>query len=386
MTLSRRALLGGAALALPIAAGFAPRRTLAARVNPVDPPRVTAAALYVEDISAGVPLMELNADERRPPASTTKIATALVVMQHAELDETIVFDSADIASEDESRMSLVPGDTLTVEQLLQGLLLPSGNDAARALARHVGAKLLNGEGGDPIERFIQEMNALVAEMGLENTQFASVEGLERDGQYSSARDLAALAERVLRNRTLADIAAQYRIDVTSVGPEARTYELQSSNQLIEGAENGLEGIIGLKTGTTPEAGANLIIARRVESGNRVVAVVLGSDIEFTDEGFQAEGSDRRYDDMRAVLETVSESFRWLAPTDDAAVPGLVGELAAWQVELRNASALVLPVSHDPPVGYQMELMPPGGEEGAAGRVLFFAEMEQIAERTLAYRQ
>jgi D-alanyl-D-alanine carboxypeptidase (penicillin-binding protein 5/6) len=384
--LSRRALLraaGLAALPLPL---LPPARALGrAAINPIEAPRVTAATLYVEDVSAGVVLMEQDADARRQPASTTKLATALVVITNAELDETVVVDAADVASPEESQMGLVAGDTLTVEQLLQGMLVPSGNDAARTLARYVGGKLLEGGDGEPIDRFIEEMNALVTSLGLENTRFKSPEGVDRDGQYTSARDLAKLAERALRNRTIAATVSLREVRIVSVGPEARDFPLENSNKLLPGNEEALDGVIGMKTGTTPEGGACLVAAREAPGGNRVIGVVLGSDVEYDSEGAQVEGSDRRYDDMRAILGKIEDAFSWLPPLDDKAVPGLVDELAAWEVRLRNDSALVTAKEQAPPVGYRIELMPPTDEEGAAGRVLFFAGPDLIAERGLAYR-
>ncbi len=106
------------------------------------PPRTSAAAVYVWDATSGQELYALNPNEQRAPASTTKIATALVVVQHADLDDEVVVvasDTVDITVF--SHMGLQAGDTLTVEQLLYGLLVPSGNDAANALARSVGEEL-----------------------------------------------------------------------------------------------------------------------------------------------------------------------------------------------------------------------------------------------------
>ncbi len=383
-----RLLLGVPVAGLPLAASARPAR---AEIAPLPAPDVTAASVFVQDASAGVPLMEMNADERRPPSSITKIVTAQVVTDNAELDEVVVVDAADLATVEESQMGLFAGDTLTVQQLLEGALIPSGNDAARTLARFVGNKLLAGQAGDPIPRFVDEMNAYVASLELENTSFANAEGLDDPNQYSSARDLAILGARVMRNKVISSIVSQPTLDVTSVGVEARTYlgfegaPLPNSNRLLEGGPEAMADVHGLKTGTTPDGGANLIVAKWSPGGNRIIAVVMGSAIEYGADGLIVPDSDRRYDDMRAILAEVEASFAWVDPNDDDALPGLSDELAAWQVELRNSSAIVMPTAISQPVRYQLELVAPADGETLAGRVLFLAGSELLAERPLTFR-
>ena len=383
-----RLALGVPVAGVPLLGGS---RSAFAEISPLAPPAVTAASVFVQDASAGVPLMESNADERRPPSSTTKIVTAQVVTDNAELDETVVVDAADLATPEESQMGLLAGDTLTVQQLLEGALIPSGNDAARTLARHVGSKLLDGAEGEPIARFVEAMNDYVASLKLENTRFTNAEGLDDPDQFSSARDLAILGTRVMRTKAISSIVSQTTLDVTSVGPEARVYldagtsaPKLNSNQLLEGSADGVEGVHGLKTGTTPESGANLIVAKWSPGGNRILAVVMGSAIEYDAEGFQVSGSDRRYDDMRAVLAEVEAAYVWVDPTKDDELPGLTAELAAWRVQLRNSSAIVMPAEVRQEIRYQLELAALGGEEEVAGRVLFFAGSELLTERPLTF--
>ena len=143
-------------------------------------PAVSAQATYVYDATLDVELIADNADERRAPASTLKIVTSMVVVDHADMATELVVLAEDVATEGESTMGLVAGDTVTVDQLMFGLMIPSGNDAARTLARHVGTILLDGEEGDPIERFVQAMNDKVAEAGLSNSHFTSPDGLADD--------------------------------------------------------------------------------------------------------------------------------------------------------------------------------------------------------------
>jgi D-alanyl-D-alanine carboxypeptidase (penicillin-binding protein 5/6) len=349
-------------------------------------PEISAAAAYVYDSTADVELLARNSDEHRAPASTVKIVTAMVVLDYADLNTEIVFDEADTASADESRMGLQAGDTVTVQQLLTGLLLPSGNDAARTLARHVGSLLLGDSDGDPIARFVEAMNAKVAEAGLSNTHFTTPDGLsDDDDQYTTAYDLAHLGALAMSYDTVAEIVSQATAEVTSVGPEARLYSLRNTNQFLPGSgtDFATENVVGLKSGSTTAAGACLVLAKHERGGNLVIAVVLGSEISYDAEGLIT--SDGRWQDMRAVLDAVEGQFAWLNPESDNDVPGLKNEMAAWQVRLEDDSAVLVPSAQRSDIRYQIELLPEGPAESAAGRVLFFAGSDVIAERPLIFR-
>lgn len=343
------------------------------------PPAITATAAYAFDVSAGVPLYALNADERLPPASLTKIATALVVLEHADLDEQVLVLASDVVEPGFSTMNLVANDVLTVEQLLYGLFLPSGNDAALALARTVGDELPGGDPTDPpasIAAFVDAMNEVVVALGLENTHFVDPAGLDDPEQYSSARDLTRLAQEVLESKTLAEIAATTSIELTSVGPEARPYPLENTNKLL-----GLEGVHGLKTGTTPKAGACLVTAAWFHGPNRVITVVLGSN-EDVDAAAEAPSVNARFADTEAILGGLENDYTWLSPTDKDDIRGLREELAAWQVTLKDGPAVVVPSAAIDRFRYKLRLGPEGPPNSKAGRVLFLVGSDVVAERTL----
>jgi D-alanyl-D-alanine carboxypeptidase (penicillin-binding protein 5/6) len=383
MGVRRRGVLALAWLLLAVAL---PSAAVAQAQQLAPPPNVSAAAAYVYDATADVELLSLNSTEQRAPASTVKIVTAMVVLDHADLNTEIVFDEADTASADESRMGLQAGDTVTVQQLLTGLLIPSGNDAARTLARHVGSLLLGDTDGDPIERFVEAMNAKVAEAGLSNTHFTTPDGLsDDDDQYTTAYDLAHLGALAMSYDTVAEIVSQATAEVTSVGPEARLYALRNTNQFLPGSgtDFATENVVGLKSGSTTAAGACLVLAKHERGGNLVIAVVLGSEISYDAEGLIE--SDGRWQDMRAVLDAVEGQFAWLNPESDNDVPGLKNEMAAWQVRLEDDSAVLVPSAQRSDIRYQIELLPEGPTESAAGRVLFFAGSDVIAERPLIFR-
>ena len=118
------------------------RRQRVARYRPMSPPPISADAVFVTDISTGTELFAQNADEPLPPASLTKIVSALVVLDRANLDDTVEILEDDLVSTEESQVGLMAGDRLSVRDLLHGMLIPSGNDATLALARHVGTAVL----------------------------------------------------------------------------------------------------------------------------------------------------------------------------------------------------------------------------------------------------
>ena len=339
---------------------------------PAPPEDITADAAYVLDVDAGQALYAKDPDAELPPASTTKIATALVVRQNSQLTDTVVIEDDDLVDiEVFSNMGLVAGDTLTIELLLYGLLLPSGNDAANALARHVGAGLPGGE-TDPRAAFVQGMNDLVASLGLEHTQFRNPAGPDEEGHFSSARDLATLAGELLRDETLAEIVDTPTYEGVSSGPEARTYPLSTTNNLLQD-----DGIIGIKTGITEAAGGCLVIGATYLD-NRVVTVVLGSDVaEDPNSGFLT--SPARYSDTLAIIGALNVNYAWVDP---AQVPGLTDAMAAWEVTLGDGGAnLVIPAGTDD-VAFRLRLGPAANPDEEVGRVLFFVGDRQIAERPL----
>lgn len=338
-------------------------------------PDVTAQAIFSIDISANVELMSKNADKELPPASTTKMISALVVVNNVDVNDPVTVDPADTVQDGESTMNLIAGDTLTVEDLLYGMMLPSGNDAARSLARYVGNVLLTKEGaqGNPIDRFVKAMNDEVAALGLKHSHFTNPDGLQDKDLYSSARDLATIATVLLQNNTLAQIVATPSLTVTSIAPVPNTYNLLNTNTMLT---DGTAGVHGVKTGGTSEAGACLVLATWKKGENHVITVVLGSGIAYDASGYVVEGSDKRYDDAKAVLTAVDDSYVWL----DADVAGLDDELAAWQVSLVSTAKVPVRKGGDQTLRYLLQLGPAGKPNAQVGQVLFFIGSEQVAAR------
>ncbi|MGI8477788.1 MAG: D-alanyl-D-alanine carboxypeptidase family protein [Thermomicrobiales bacterium] len=369
------------AILLTLSLAAAPARDVVAQSAALPAaPDVTAKAVYSIDVSAGVELLAQNADDELPPASTTKIASALVIVGAVRLDEQVTVDPLDAEIEGESSMHLVPGDVVTVEDLLYGMMLPSGNDAARSAARYVGSALLAKEGGtgDPVDRFVQAMNELATGLGLRHTHFTNPAGLQDPKHYSSAHDMAVLGGEAMTHKEIAKIVGTKEKTVVSAGPLAQSYELVNSNALLR---DGYPGVHGTKTGTTPEAGACLVIAKWEHGRNRVITVILGSRVEFDANGVTT--LDRRYDDMTAILKALDGDYLWVDPTKSDEVPGLQAELAAWQVGMKDDSSVVAPRRADAPLKYVLELGPEGSGPGDVGKVLFFVGSDQIAERSVS---
>ncbi len=222
------------------------------------PPAISAVAALVMDEASGAILFEQNASLSLPPASLTKIATAVAVIEAGYL-ETPIEANPDLERqwlEDSQSMGLEPGDVFLGRELLYGLLLASGNDAAEALAIAV-------DGG--IEPFAARLNALAARLGLTGTHFVNPHGLEAPGHVSTARDMALLARYAM---SLPDFRAIVATEShTAVG--SRELPLYNLNPLL----NYTDGVDGVKTGYTEEAGRTFVVTA-TRGGHRVIVVLL----------------------------------------------------------------------------------------------------------------
>src|ERR687897_1426406 len=277
----------------------------------MSPPPISADAVVVSDISTETDLFAQNAEEPLPPASLTKIVSALMVLERANLDDTIEILEEDLVSAEESQVGLVAGDRLSVRDLLHGMLIPSGNDATLALARHVGTAAI-GAGVSPeqaVAQFVTMMNAQAAELGATSSHFVNPTGIDDEGHVMSARDVAVVTKAALQNSLFAEIVATTN---AILGSELRPdgYQVTTTNQLLA------EGIVtGVKTGTTAEAGGCLVTSFAV-GPNQVVAVILGSDVGEATDGSQ--DTSARFVETRALLDAVKADYVCLDPTSPGA--------------------------------------------------------------------
>lgn len=223
---------------------------------------VNAEAAVVMDADSGRLLYAQNPDKRLANASTTKIMTALLTLEQPDQDRYFTVDSDAIQVEG-TTMGLQPGDSVTLHQLAAGMLLPSGNDAANAAAVEIAGSE---------ETFVRLMNQRAAELGLENTQYRNPSGLDAEGHYSSARDLAALAAHALENEDFEDIVSKQEIRMAFGNPPYNR-SLYTTNKLLERYPYA----IGVKTGYTDDAGLCLVTAAEKDGTRLIIVTLNGKD-------------------------------------------------------------------------------------------------------------
>jgi len=245
-----RALLLGAALAFLSAA---PVWAGAEEMFP------NAAAAYLVRID-NHEIASHRANLRLPPASLTKIMTALLVLEHGQLQDTVTV-SPRAAAETGTRLGLRAGERFRAADLLAATLLQSANDACHALAEHL---------ADSERAFVTRMNRRAGELGLSDTHFANACGHDAPQHYSSAHDLARLAEAALAQPIFADLTARVEASITTIDGH-RNFRLVNKNELV----GRYPGATGVKSGYTPKAGKCLVAyARRNETA--VMAVLLNA--------------------------------------------------------------------------------------------------------------
>ena len=339
----------------------------------MSPPPISADAVFVTDISTGTELFAQNADEPLPPASLTKIVSALVVLERANLEESVEILEEDLVSAEESQVGLVAGDRLSVRDLLHGMLIPSGNDATRALARYVGATAIGGSTSPEraVAEFVSMMNAKVVELGATSSHFLNPTGIDDEGHVMSARDVAIVTKAALQNSLFSEIVAMSNAVLGSeLVPDG--YRVATTNQLLA------EGVVtGVKTGTTARAGGCLVTSFAI-GPNEIVAVILGSDVAESTEGTQ--DSTARFAETRALLDAVRADYLWLDPTSPGVVSGLAEELSVWEVDLANGDLLPVPTTSADEVRYRLVLGPPSAPESPAGQVQFYVGEQLLSER------
>jgi D-alanyl-D-alanine carboxypeptidase (penicillin-binding protein 5/6) len=220
-------------------------------------PATSAPAALLADSDTNQVLATLDPDQPRPMASTTKIMTALLALERANLADQVVISPTALVSG--STMGLTAGEVLTVEDLLWGLLLNSGNDASVALAEHVA-------GSDTL--FVQLMNQRAAELGMANTRFANPHGLDAPDHYSSPSDLWLLTQKALEHPT-------FREMVGTPAHFTAGRQLVNQNELLSIDPNA----DGVKTGTT-EAAGQCLVGSISRDGHRTIAIVFVSQDRY----------------------------------------------------------------------------------------------------------
>jgi serine-type D-Ala-D-Ala carboxypeptidase (penicillin-binding protein 5/6) len=329
---------------------------------------VAARAWVLTDLRSGDLLAGEDASRKLPIASTTKIMEALVVLENGDLGEEVTAsrNAASYATPAYSNVGLLPGDTLSVRELLMAALISSGDDAAYALAEHVG-----GGGRAGVNRFVQMMNKEAEALGLKNTHFENPIGLDEKGHYSSARDLAAMARVAMRHPEFRDIVSR---EYASIYTADREIPLTTTNELLFS----YRPATGVKTGTTPDAGESLVSSASL--GDEAYAcVILGS----REERFGASARTLRYGfiayDRKDLLVKDRKYATMEAPYQRDEVVDLVAE--------GDVAGLV---DTRPDVEREVELVdhpPLSARAGTTlGRVLVRVDGEKIGESALVAKR
>ena len=304
--------------------------TIAQTTKTLEPSSINSRSCIVFDRNSHMTLYGKNENNKVKMASTTKIMTSIIIIENCNLSETIEI-SKKAAGTGGSRLGLKTGDKITINDLLYGLMLCSGNDAAVALAEYAG--------GD-IQGFADMMNKKAIELGLINTHFESPHGLDSDGHYTTAYELALLSDYALKNETFSKIVGTKNYTVSING---YSKNLSNTNELL----GYLNGVYGVKTGFTN--GANRCLVTACKRGDMdIICVVLGADtkkfrtqdsiklIEFAFENFT-------YVDANEIASNAFESWK-VENLDFLDINKSSSDSDSFEFEVRNCEEPILSIN------------------------------------------
>ena len=227
--------------------------------NILYPSAINSRSCIIYDRNSHMVLYSKNENKTVKMASTTKIMTSLIIIENCDLSETVEV-SKKSASTGGSRLGLKTGDKITIKDLLYGLMLCSGNDAAIALAEYA---------GEDVTGFVRLMNDKANQLGLKNTHYESPHGLDSDNHYTTAYELAVLTDYALKNKTFLQIVGTKNYTITING---YSKNISNTNELL----GNLTGVYGVKTGFTNGANRCLVTACK-RNDMDIICVVLGAD-------------------------------------------------------------------------------------------------------------
>ena len=315
----------------------------------------SARAACVIERQTGRILFAANETERLPMASTTKVMTALVALENGELDEPVTAGKNAYGVPGTS-IYLGLGESLTLEQMLYGLMLSSGNDAAVAIAEHFGGS---------VEGFCEMMNARAAELGAADTHFVTPHGLPCEGHYTTALDLARIAAEAMGNDTFRQIVSTQRASIPWEGHEYMRV-LKNKNALLRT----YSGATGIKTGFTRAAGRCLVFGAERE-GMELVGAVLNCGDWFNE--------------AARLMDAAFAAYSWTELLPDGAD---MGEIAVFGGENESArlvlkGALAAPLALDEAATMRVELDEIAAAPQPAGAQAGWAYMELDGETLCA---
>lgn len=244
---------------------------------------LNAKSYMILDRETLTPLLSYNPEEALPLASITKLMTAIVTLENAKIEDIVEIKN-DFTQIPSYKLGLYLGETISIESLLYASLIPSANDAAQALAYHIG-------GGD-YDVFLKMMNAKAEEIGMKDTHYTNAIGLDTQSNYSTVLDLAYLANYAINNDFIAEAVVLEEKTITDASGTIY-YTLKSTNELLGDPEI---QVLGLKTGKTPGAGECLVSIEKLKNGQEILTVILGSY--------------DRFGDTRKLIQWIEENVDW----------------------------------------------------------------------------
>lgn len=241
---------------------------------------LTSKAVYLENLDTGLVLYEKNADQQMYPASLTKIMTAILVLENVkDLDqETAAYPmwiQDMLYGTNASLGGLIVGEKLTIRQLLTSALVQSGNESAMILAGYVGSGGMADFMPRDITTFVEMMNDKAKALGCMGTHFTNPTGLHSDNHYSTARDMAIMAKYAMQNPVFASLVKNYAVQLGQTNKHSDLWQYSTNKMLLTSSPYYYAPVVGIKTGSTDEAG-RCVISQAEDNGYRYFCVVMGA--------------------------------------------------------------------------------------------------------------
>ena len=241
---------------------------------------LTSKAVYLENLDTGLVLYEKNADQQMYPASLTKIMTAILVLENVkDLDqETAAYPmwiQDMLYGTNASLGGLIVGEKLTIRQLLTSALVQSGNESAMILAGYVGSGGMADFMPRDITTFVEMMNDKAKALGCMGTHFTNPTGLHSDNHYSTARDMAIMAKYAMQNPVFSSLVKNYAVQLGQTNKHSDLWQYSTNKMLLTSSPYYYAPVVGIKTGSTDEAG-RCVISQAEDNGYRYFCVVMGA--------------------------------------------------------------------------------------------------------------
>ena len=274
-----------------------------AEVQPGLPPELVCKGAILMELNSDSTVFEYNADARLFPASLTKIMTCMLALEHGNLSDEVTVDGALIEGmdEDASTINLVDGETMSLEEMLYAVMVPSANDASIVVAAHIAGS---------VEKFVEMMNTKAQELGCTGTHFVNPDGLHDENHYTTPRDMAVITKAALQSETFRTICATsvHELPETNASAARMVYTTNYFMSTIITPDYYWEKVSGVKTGFTTPAGRCLVSL--VDEGEyRYLSVVMGAETLYNEDGYPIYGS---FTESRKLLEYGLDNFRFAA--------------------------------------------------------------------------